>query len=138
MKPNYTLKLFIVVVLSSFLGSVSALTLELIPTTIITVKSDNTWQEIKTENGIKTSYTKHNVKGISYLKVKFENLTNQDIQFNWTLSNKKGDVLIKDESSRVKSNSFVEFISTTKLVLIKKSEDLQDFPISINLQSPLN
>ena len=132
MKKNYKLKLFTALVVASLsLGTAEALTLT--STTIVADNSDN-WVEIQNENGIKVLFTSYHLDGKSYLKIKFENQTNENIQFSWSLTNKDSEVLINNHKNEIIANKAFNFIDATMPISINNGETVNDFSINVNIK----
>jgi len=133
MKLNYKLKLIAAaVVLGVGVSHANARqTTSLSAITSITQNSDS-WVAIENQDGIKVSCTQFNLNGVSYLKVKFENTTNQLIDFLWSL--KEGnEVVVNETRTTVKANSFVETDNNT-LILFNNGDSYADFSFNIKLK----
>ena len=100
-------------------------------TTSIAQNSDS-WVAIENQEGIKVSCTQFNLNGVSYLKVKFENKTNHEINFSWSL-NEGNEVVVNETRATVKANGFIETDNTT-LILFNNgdSQALFSFNLKIN------
>ena len=84
MKSNYKLKLFTaIIVLGISLGNAVAYTPTLIPTTVYAENSDS-WVLVQNEKGINIYFSEFQLDGNSYLKIKFENTTNNIVDFSWS------------------------------------------------------
>jgi hypothetical protein len=134
MKLSYKLKLIAVaLVLGVAVGHANASQTTNLSTTSVAQKSDN-WIQVQNENGIKIYFLEYNLNGNSYLRIKFENVTNKTAHFNWTLINKNSENVISDDISGLDSNSSTETIHSAHAVLLKNGESLNDFSINLNFK----
>lgn len=134
MKKHYKLKLFAVLVIAAIsIGDANAFTIEPTSTTIIAKNSDN-WVEIQNENGIKVFFTDYQLDGNSYLKIRFENLTNENLHFEWSLMSKEGKFLINRYVNQIEANKATDFIDSTMPILISTEEMVTDFSITLNIK----
>ncbi|MDF1673113.1 MAG: hypothetical protein P1U41_06385 [Vicingaceae bacterium] len=130
MKLNYKLKVCLIAFAFIFIGSSAIATNNL--KTKITSESYDSWIAVHNQNGIKVTCTPFELNGVSYLKVKFKNTTNQTIDFSWTL-NEGGETVVNETTYSVKANSFVETDNNT-LILFNDgaSQALFSFNLKIN------
>ncbi len=95
---------------------------------------DNSWTLVKTENGIKVYFSQYNsIDGALSLKIKFENETNEDVDFSWTLTNKTKSTTLKN-ISKVEANKSLEIKFEEAPITIYAGETMNDFHININVQ----
>ena len=100
--------------------------------TEITSENSDSWVAVQNQNGIKIICTPFEQNGVSYLKVKFENTTNQTIDFSWTL-NEGGETVVNETTYSVKANSSVETDNNTLIFFNPgDSQALFSFNIKIN------
>ena len=100
--------------------------------TEITSENSESWVAAHNQNGIKIICTPFELNGVSYLKVKFENTTNQAIDFSWTL-NEGGETVVNERAYSIKANSFVETDNNTLIFFnTGDSQALFSFNIKIN------
>jgi hypothetical protein len=134
MKRNYKLKLYTALIIASIsIGGTNAFNPNSTSITITASNSDN-WVEVQNENGIKVLFASYQLDGNSYLKIRFENLTNEDLRFVWSLTNKDDKTLINKYVNQVGSNKSIDFTDKTMPILINTGETLKDFSITVNLQ----
>ncbi|MBL4755893.1 MAG: hypothetical protein JKY52_20150 [Flavobacteriales bacterium] len=134
MRKNYKLKLFTALVVTGVsFGSVNAFNPNPNPTIIITENSD-IWVEVQNERGIKVSFTSYQLDDNFYLKIRFENLTNENLRFVWSLTNKDAKILINKYVNQVDSNKSIDFTDLTMPILIGEGETVKDFSITVNTQ----
>ncbi|NQX96260.1 MAG: hypothetical protein HRT73_00040 [Flavobacteriales bacterium] len=132
MRKNYKIKLFTVLVIAGVsMGGANAFNPN--PTVIITENSDN-WVEVQNENGIKVSFISYQLDGNSYLKIRFENTTNENLRFIWSLANKDAKTIINKYVNQVDSNKSIDFTDITMPILINTGETVKDFSITVNAQ----
>ena len=122
MRKNYMLKLFTVLVIAGVsIGGANAVNPTPTSTTIITENSDN-WVEVQNENGIKVYFLETTgTDGVTLLEIKFENVSNNVINFNWSID-KKSQPLFKDVSNRINSSESLKIDSVKILIPINKGE----------------
>lgn len=130
MKLNYKLKVCLTVLAFAFIGS-TAMAYNNFETEITSEKSDS-WVAIQNQHGIKVICTPFELNGVSYLKVKFENTTNQTIDFSWTL-NEGGETVVNETTYSVKANSAVETDQNT-LILYSTNSAQADYLFKILLK----
>jgi len=92
--------------------------------------NSNSWQLMKTENGINVYLATYvGDDGSVYLNIKFENISNQNVKKYWTL--KKGSVVfLEDAELIIKSLSTYEVDKTTMMIPFNTSDSLEDFEIT--------
>lgn len=132
MKLNYKLKLIAsTVVLFVGVSYANASQTTTLSITNIAQKSDS-WIAIENQDGIKVSCTPFELNGVSYLKVKFENTTNQLIDFSWSLK-EGGETVVNETTYSIKANSSIETDNNT-LILFNNgdSQALFSFNLKIN------
>ncbi len=103
-----------------------------ITTEIATESSDN-FVLIKNENGINVYFSKYNLNDKSYLEVRFENTTNQEINFTWVLT-KNSELIINKTNTSVGSLAKIGRPDTSILIPINNGETFNDFSLTINLK----
>lgn len=100
--------------------------------TEITSENSDSWIAIHNQNGIKVICTPFELNGVSYLKVKFENTTNQTINFSWTL-NEGNETVVNETTYSIKANSSVETDNNTLIHFNNgASQALFSFNLKIN------
>ena len=130
MKLNYKLKVFL---FAFVFGVFTNVTVANNPNQLkITSENTDSWIAIENQNGIKVTCTPFELNGVSYLKVKFENTTNQTIDFSWTL-NEGGETVVNETTYSIKAKSYVETDNNT-LILFNNgaSQALFSFNLKIN------
>jgi hypothetical protein len=127
MKKEYLL--LTAIFLGSLSTNVTASTIDCSESSTITLEE---WVKMKTENGINISVATSQLNGKSYLKIKFENTTQQDLDYSWTLT-KNNQVLVKDMSQKVASGLSIEIFDATML-FEANATTLKDFNITLNLK----
>lgn len=118
-------------------GNAGATHLQPSPETIKVENSDQ-WVMIQNENGIQVYFTKYKLEEEYFLKIKFENTTNQPINFIWRLSKNNEFVIITEDSM---AEIYTELApSETKtfgenvFININKSASYKDFSITTTLK----
>ena len=132
MKKNHKIKLVASAII--IIGSITNLnvrSMNLPETNVISNISDG-WEEIRNRDGIQVFVQRINENEKLYLKVKFVNLKNKNIEFNWALMNGKSKVLIKAETKMEESTSLTGDNFITKLFPIKAG-DLSGYDCSISI-----
>ena len=133
MKLNYKLKLIAVaVVFGVGVGFANARPTTNSLTTSVTQNSDS-WVMVKNENGINVYFSKYDFNNKSYLEVKFENTTNQEINFTWSLT--KNSTLISNETNTsVEALGTIGRPDTSVLIPINNGETFNSFSLTVNLK----
>jgi hypothetical protein len=133
MKKRYKIKLIAIAML--IVGSISNVNATTLKATTVVVSNDaDNWLEVKNENGIKISFTSYQLDNNSYLKIRFENLTSENLDFVWSLKNKENKILVNRYENQINSDSLIDFSDLTMPILITPEETLKDFSITINAQ----
>lgn len=78
----------------------------IITTEVIEGNSDS-WVAASNQKGIKLTCTPYEYKGKTYLKVKFENTTNQIMNFSWSLSY-GSEIVVNFTKASVPANGYIE------------------------------
>ena len=130
MKSNYKLKLFTaIIVLGISLGNAVAYTPTLIPTTVYAENSDR-WVLVQNEKGINIYFSEFQLDGNSYLKIKFENTTNNIVDFSWSLF-KNSKPINNVLTNKVDASNSIEFFDATMPISLSNGETLKNFTINI-------
>lgn len=130
MKSNYKLKLFTaIVVLGVSLGNAVAFKPTLIQTTTPAENSDN-WVQVQNKDGIIIYFSEYKLDGNSYLKIKFENTTNNILDFSWSLYNNSRPIT-SFKNYKVNAASSIEFFDATMPISFSNGEILKNFSINI-------
>ena len=134
MNLNYMRKLILVaVVLVVGIGYANANPITNSLTTSIAQNSDN-WVLINSNGEIKVFLMETSgTDGVTLLKIKFENTSNQLINFNWSID-KESESLFKDVSNRLEPLGFIEIDPVKILIPINREESYKDFSIMINIK----
>ena len=127
MKISYKLKICLMVLSFIFMGS-SSIALNNLKEQII-FEAEDSWVAVHNQNGIKVICTPFKLNGSTYIRVKFENITTQIIDFSWSL--KKGNKIIVDKKDyTIKPKSFIE-IDNNILIPFDKNSTQADFLFEI-------
>jgi len=127
MKINYKLKNCLMILSFIFIGS-SSIALNNLKEQII-FETGSSWVAVHDQNGIKVTCTPFNLNGSTYIRVKFENITTQVIDFSWSL--KKGNKIIVDKKDNtISPKSFIE-IDNNILIPFDKNSTQADFLFEI-------
>lgn len=132
MKLNYKANLIAsAILLGISIGHVTAGQTKSHFDTAINHNSDS-WVAIENINGITVICTPFELNGVSYLKVRFENKTNHEINFTWSL-NDGVETVVNETKYSVKANDFIETDNNT-LILYNNgaSQALFSFNLKIN------
>ena len=129
MKRHYKFYLFTAFVIAFSASIISANTFD--TNTKTTSNNSDNWVEIQNKNGIKVLFTRYLLDGNSYLKIKFENQTNEKINFNWSLTNKDSKVLINNQTTEIIANTAIIIYDATMQISINNGETINDFSINI-------
>ena len=129
MKLNYKLKVCLMVFAFSFIGNSAIATNNF--KSEITSESSEDWIEVLNENGITVFLKEYQENNQTYLDVKFENKTDREITFSWTLS-KKGEKVLAASSYSINPNGSMGRSDTSTLIQIAGNESIKDFSIIIN------
>lgn len=128
MKTNYKLK---IVLIAFVLGVFANVTVANKPIQIeINTNNSDSWVAVHNQKGIKVTCIPFELNGVSYLKVKFENTTNQTIDFSWTL-NEGNEMVVNEKTYSVKANSFIE---TDNTLLISQNNNSTQADYLFNIQ----
>ena len=129
MKRHYKFYLFTAFAIAFSASIISANTFD--TNTKTTSNNSDNWVEIQNKNGIKVLFTRYLLDGNSYLKIKFENQTNEKINFNWSLTNKDSKVLINNQTTEIIANTAIIIYDATMQISINNGETINDFSINI-------
>jgi hypothetical protein len=134
MKKNYKLKLFMTfLVIGVSVGNMNAHILSELTTKTIVADSDN-WVIVQEENGVTISFSEYEIGGITYLKVKIENATNQQVTFSIDIK-KKEEVFVDAFTNKISAQTSIELKDFNSIVIpINKGESFKDFSVAINFK----
>lgn len=98
---------------------------------VISINDTEVWEEIKQENGVKVYYSLIEENGRTFLKVKFENTTNNVINFNWTLTNDT-EIVVAEKSNKIEAGQSIEIYDATMLIPFQNGDSFQNYSILIS------
>ncbi|MDQ3191704.1 MAG: hypothetical protein M3Q58_08930 [Bacteroidota bacterium] len=131
MNLNHRLKIFATILFSGILFShVCAHNLSEVNEKIVVSNSEN-WVTVQNVNGIKILFSEIEKEGKTYLKIQFQNTTNEEIQFSWSL-NKSARTVINESNSIIKALGSVD-IDNNLLIPFNNGDTYADFSFNINL-----
>lgn len=85
------------------------------------------WTKVQNNEGIVVSFANHEMDGKNYLRIRFENTTNEFAQIAWVLK-KNNQVLINETSNEILDNGSTMY-DETKLIPINEGESFENFSI---------
>lgn len=97
----------------------------------VSINLNETWEEVKQEDGVKIYYTLVEENGNTFLKVKFENTTNSVINFNWTLKNNT-EVVVTEKTNKIEAGQSIEIYDATMLIPFQNGDSFQNYSILIS------
>ena len=128
MKLNYKLKVCLMVLAFSFIGSTTIAT-NTFETKITANNSDN-WELVEEVNGIKAYIKEYvNIDGTLALKIKFENTTNQEVELNWLLINKMSKKSLAKNNSMIGANETLVFMNEENPIPVNYGETINHLSI---------
>lgn len=112
------------------IGSVSGGELKMSTVQSSTInKNLNEWVLVKEESGIKVYFMEVENKTNTYLRIRFDKSSTEDVVISWSLV--KNEIVLIDNQIKMINNSH-EFNGEIPLIEIKKNESLDDFLIKFN------
>lgn len=99
--------------------------------TTMSMNLSEVWEEVKEENGVKVYYSLIEENGRTFLKVKFENTTNNVINFNWTLTNDT-EIVVAEKSNKIEAGQSIEIYDATMLIPFQNGDSFQNYSILIS------
>lgn len=99
--------------------------------TTMSMNLSEVWEEVKEENGVKVYYSLIEENGRTFLKVKFENTTNNAINFNWTLTNDT-EIVVAEKSNKIEAGQSIEIYDATMLIPFQNGDSFQNYSILIS------
>lgn len=119
-----------VVAFSLMVGTTDAMSI--VPNSeLIEATNTDHWELVQNQHGIKAYLAKDEAG--SYLKIKFENTSNEEISIKWLLSKGK-EVKLKGEINNIIPATNVEAHDATNLIILNSGESVADFSLEINLK----
>ena len=129
MKTNYKLKVCLMVLALSFIGN-TVIATNTFKTEINANNSDN-WELVKSEQGVNIYYSNVLINGETQLKIKFQNSTNTQLTFSWSLIKNNNISLIENYTNSIQPLNSIEFIDLTLPILLNSEDSFKDFSINI-------
>lgn len=99
--------------------------------TTMSINLSEVWEEVNEENGVKVYYSLIEENGRTFLKVKFENTTNNVINFNWTLTNDT-EIVVAEKSNKIEAGQSIEIYDATMLIPFQNGDSFQNYSILIS------
>ena len=100
------------------------------PSSTTVINSDD-WKEVQSQNGIKVYFSETEENGKSFLKIKFENTTNQEIEFSWSVV-KDSKSITSETVNKIEASSSINDSNIT--VPFGVGETYADFSINIKIK----
>lgn len=131
MNLNHHLKIFATIVFTGFLFlNAEADISKTINAKNFVADSEN-WVTVQNVKGIKILFSEIEKEGKTYLKIQFQNTTNEEIHFSWSI-NKNSETIINESTSKIKA--FGSFATDNNmLVPFNNGDTYADFSFNINI-----
>ena len=98
--------------------------------TITIAENADNWVEVQTQNGIKIYFSETELNGKSYLKIKFENTTAQEIEFSCAVI-KDAESILNASTNKIEALSSIS--DESLLVPFGPGETHADFSFNIKI-----
>jgi len=129
MKLNYKLKVCLMVIGFSFIGSISMAT-NILEAKVFTQNSES-WVMVKNENGIKIYLKEEILPEGRFIAIKFENNSTTEISFSWELT--KNEKIAQKGSDKITLNVNESEVFFDPTLMLKLENDETINHISINI-----